>query len=144
MPAQHLAEHVAELTVVAAQFGGVTAEVDLASDQPPAAVPVEAHVAAAQNDAEDNVRLGAATVRDGHWTIRVEDSGRGVPAERVGELFTPFSRLGAEQTDVEGTGLGLAIVRRHVTLQGGRISLHPRPGGGAIARVTLPSAPAAT
>jgi signal transduction histidine kinase len=38
--------------------------------------------------------------------VRVEDTGRGIAPDRVDQLFTPFARLGAEQTEVEGTGLG--------------------------------------
>jgi hypothetical protein len=41
-----------------------------------------------------------------------EDTGRGIPAERQAELFTPFARLGAENSEVEGTGLGLALSQR--------------------------------
>ncbi|HEX6042663.1 PAS domain S-box protein, partial [Longimicrobium sp.] len=44
--------------------------------------------------------------------LRVEDSGHGIPEARLHQLFTPFARLGAEQTEVEGTGLGLALSLR--------------------------------
>src|SRR5690606_1239316 len=48
----------------------------------------------------------------GRFTFGVRDTGRGVPADRMGELFVPFARLGAEESRVEGTGLGLALSRR--------------------------------
>jgi len=41
-----------------------------------------------------------------------------------------------------GAGLGLAIVDRIARLHGGRFDLLPRTGGGTIARVILPAAPA--
>ena len=44
--------------------------------------------------------------------IEVEDSGEGVPVKLMNRLFTPFDRLGAEQTKVEGTGLGLALSKQ--------------------------------
>jgi PAS domain S-box-containing protein len=43
----------------------------------------------------------------------VEDTGIGIPEHRLGQLFEPFNRLGAENTEVEGTGLGLALSRRY-------------------------------
>ena len=68
-------------------------------------------------------------------TIEIADRGVGLGQGDPERLFEAF-----HTTKKSGTGLGLAIVRRHVSLQGGGISLHPRPGGGAVARLTLPSA----
>jgi PAS domain S-box-containing protein len=81
-----------------------------------------------------------ATARDGssgQWTIRVTDSGRGVPADRISDLFTPFARLGAEQTDVEGTGLGLALSRRLCEAMGGGLTLEASDARGSTFRVAL-------
>jgi len=85
------------------------------------------------------VRLGAADERDGRWAIRVEDSGRGIPPERVTELFVPFSRLGAEQSDVEGTGLGLALSQRLCEAMGGTLTLESTGPEGSVFRVDLPA-----
>jgi signal transduction histidine kinase len=86
------------------------------------------------------VRLGALAGVDGRWTVRVEDSGRGVPAERVGELFTPFARLGAEQTEVEGTGLGLALSQRLCEAMGGALALESTGSQGSVFRIDLAGA----
>ena len=71
------------------------------------------------------------------WVVRVEDSGRGIPADRVEQLFTPFARLGAEQTEVEGTGLGLALSRRLCEAMGGALALESSGPQGSVFRVEL-------
>jgi two-component system CheB/CheR fusion protein len=80
-----------------------------------------------------DVEVSAA---DGICTIDIADRGVGLGEADPERLFEAF-----HTTKKSGTGLGLAIVRRHVALQGGTIRLLPRPGGGAIARLTLPTAP---
>jgi CheY-like chemotaxis protein len=70
--------------------------------------------------------------------IHVDDTGRGVPSDKLEQLFVPFERLGAEQSDVEGTGLGLALSRRLVEAMGGRIDVQSTPGVGSRFTVVLP------
>ena len=41
--------------------------------------------------------------------ILVTDTGQGISEENQAKLFTPFDRLGADETAIEGTGLGLAL-----------------------------------
>jgi PAS domain S-box-containing protein len=69
--------------------------------------------------------------------IRIHDTGRGIPAERMHELFVPFSRLGAEETDEEGTGLGLALSQRLVEAMGGRLLAESTVGVGSTFSVEL-------
>jgi PAS domain S-box-containing protein len=69
--------------------------------------------------------------------IRVQDTGRGIPAGRQPELFTPFARLGAESTDVEGTGLGLALSRRLADSMGGHLALERSDEGGSVFALEL-------
>ena len=72
------------------------------------------------------------------WTIRVLDSGPGVPAGRRGELFQPFSQLDASiSRQHAGTGLGLAIARSLVERMDGALDYAPRPEGGSEFRVTV-------
>ena len=70
----------------------------------------------------------------------VRDTGRGIPADRLPRLFTPFDRLGAEQTDVQGTGLGLAFSKNLAEAMNGCIGLESVEGQGATAWVELPAA----
>jgi len=74
--------------------------------------------------------------RDDEVTIRVRDSGPGIPEDGAEEIFEPFvSRR------TEGTGLGLAIVKKILVAHGGRITAHNRPEGGAEFRIRLPAPP---
>lgn len=83
------------------------------------------------------VRLQASQTVNNSCAIQVVDTGRGVPANRIDELFTPFARLGAEQSDVEGTGLGLALSRRLCEAMSGTLTLQSSSGEGSAFEVTL-------
>jgi len=86
------------------------------------------------------VALGCRSTPDGMVRFSVDDTGRGIPAERQDELFLPFSRLGAETSGVDGTGIGLALCKRLVELMDGRIGFERRAGEGSTFWIELPSA----
>ncbi|RPI11338.1 MAG: histidine kinase, partial [Zetaproteobacteria bacterium] len=65
--------------------------------------------------------------------VRFSDTGPGIPAPLVSEVFTPFFT-----TKPRGAGLGLSICRRIVEDHGGRIEVESPPGQGATFRVVLP------
>ena len=82
---------------------------------------------------------------DSRAVIEIADHGPGIPPSEVERLKQPFTRLdtarGSAAGGKLGSGLGLAIVERIVGLHGGEFTLLPRgPGGGTIARITLPIA----
>ena len=70
----------------------------------------------------------------------VTDTGAGISPEKLARLFTPFDRLGAEQSGVEGTGLGLALCRRLMHAMGGDIGVHSVVGKGSAFWIQLPTA----
>jgi CheY-like chemotaxis protein len=74
---------------------------------------------------------------DSRLWVRVEDTGRGIRQEFVNQLFTPFARLGAEQSEVEGTGLGLALSQRMVEAMNGSLELESTGPGGSVFRLEL-------
>jgi len=70
--------------------------------------------------------------------IRVTDTGPGIPASRLAELFQPFNRLVAEHSDIEGTGIGLTITRRIVEMMGGSVDVESEVGVGSTFWIELP------
>jgi PAS domain S-box-containing protein len=77
---------------------------------------------------------------DGRVAFGVWDTGCGIAADRLGELFTPFARLGAQNSGIEGTGLGLSLSRRFVEAMGGSMRVESEPDAGSTFWVELPAA----
>ncbi|SEN79517.1 Signal transduction histidine kinase [Duganella sp. CF517] len=78
---------------------------------------------------------------DAPATLRftVSDSGIGIPADSLAQLFAPFSQADASMTRrFGGTGLGLAISRRIAALMGGAIEVRSTPGVGSEFVLTVP------
>ncbi len=81
----------------------------------------------------------AMQVKDERLCVQVQDSGRGVAAERQKQIFNRF-----ESADIStaqafgGTGLGLSICERLVVLQGGRIGVDSAVGQGSVFWLELP------
>ncbi len=70
--------------------------------------------------------------------IEVRDRGPGVPAADLERIFEPFWRGAGAPGN--GAGLGLATVRAAVEAHGGEVTVHDRPGGGAVVRLEVPGA----
>jgi CheY-like chemotaxis protein len=62
--------------------------------------------------------------------ISIKDSGLGLSAEKLDQLFQPFNRLGQEKGLNQGTGIGLMITRELVELMGGTIGVSSTIGVG--------------
>ena len=76
---------------------------------------------------------------DDRITIRVKDSGCGIPKEHLTRIFERFYRVDkARSRKVGGTGLGLSIVRHIVNAHGGEISVESSPGRGSAFSICLP------
>ena len=97
------------------------------------------------NAVKYTARRGSVTVSfndagNGSTRIQVRDTGAGIPVEKLARLFTPFDRLGAEQSTVEGTGLGLALCQRLVQAMQGSIGVNSTLGNGSTFWLELPQA----
>jgi len=75
---------------------------------------------------------------DGILKFTIDDSGRGIPAEDLENIFEPFWQ-GRARDDAAGSGLGLAIVKRLVDLLHGSVSVRSIAGSGTTFVVEFPT-----
>ncbi len=86
------------------------------------------------NHGEIVIRAELDSVTDMRVTVRftVEDTGIGIPANRIEAIFDPFTQVdGSTTRKYGGTGLGLAICRQLVEMMGGTISVSSQEGKGS-------------
>jgi two-component system, OmpR family, phosphate regulon sensor histidine kinase PhoR len=73
-----------------------------------------------------------------HILIAIKDSGVGIPADQISQLFTRFFRARNVERTTPGTGLGLSISRRIVEMHGGDIRVESELEVGTTFTITLP------
>lgn len=62
--------------------------------------------------------------------VNFKDNGPGIAADKLSDLFTPFSRLGMENSNIEGTGIGLALTKKLMEEMGGQLGVQCESGNG--------------
>src|SRR6185436_20817762 len=73
------------------------------------------------------------------FTLVVSDTGAGIPAESLPNMFQRFHRVeGTRGRSHEGSGIGLALVQELVRLHGGTIRVESEPGQGTAFTVEVP------
>lgn len=70
--------------------------------------------------------------------LSITDTGNGLTPEQLNNLFEPFERLGAENSNIEGTGLGLKISKDLIELMGGTITVESTVGKGSSFIIHIP------
>ena len=83
---------------------------------------------------DGDILMAAEEIKD-FVQFKVRDTGRGIEADRLGNIFDRFNTFSDR-----GTGMGLALVRRLVESLGGQIAVESRIGHGTTFRFTLPVA----
>jgi CheY-like chemotaxis protein len=77
------------------------------------------------------VVVNCSTSTPGRTRISVKDTGAGLSAEKLAQLFQPFNRLGQEAGGVAGTGIGLVVTKRLAELMGGVLGVESTAGAGS-------------
>lgn len=79
------------------------------------------------------------TERDGYISLKVQDTGIGIPASKLRSITRPFEQAASHFTrDHEGSGLGLSITKDLVELHGGSLHIESTVGVGTTVTVRLP------
>lgn len=87
----------------------------------------------------DTVEMRASEDDDG-LLLEVADTGAGIPADEIGQVWQELAR-GRAARSLPGTGIGLALVRVIVTRHGGRVAIRSREGQGTVVSIRLPVRP---
>ena len=83
------------------------------------------------------VILSVQSEEDFVW-ISIQDTGIGIPSEKLGKIFDEFETVGQISNHHKGTGLGLSIVKALIEGQGGEILVKSVAGQGTSFRFKLP------
>ena len=104
-----------------------------------------AHNALKFTPEKGTVTIGIFSEGPSSMVMEISDTGPGIPAESLSNLFDPFFQAHNDhEVGVKGLGLGLAIVKNLVSLHGGTITVNSTLGEGTTFRVTLPTEPEAS
>jgi signal transduction histidine kinase len=88
------------------------------------------------------IHLTAHYVTPDEGLIEIEDHGRGIPSDKLQQIFERFKQVDASDSrTMGGTGLGLAICRSIVQQHGGHIWATSTLGEGSVFHFTLPTRP---
>ena len=91
------------------------------------------------------ILVRGSRLANGDFELMVEDTGAGIPKDKIDRIFLPFSQIDNRyDRQTGGTGLGLALVRGLAELHGGRAWVESEEGKGARVFVVFPSAQDAT
>lgn len=88
------------------------------------------------NSVNGEINIDCETVGQSMLRISISDSGEGMTAEEINQLFTPFERLN-KKNNVEGTGIGLVITRHLIEVMGGSIDVSSKCGSGSVFRIEI-------
>ncbi len=126
----------------------ITISSDIPADMPPVMLDYDRIWESMYNIVENAVKYSkigtvvkiTAVIADRILTVKILDSGKGIPDEFKERVFERFYRLDDSRTrETGGTGLGLAIAKEAILLHGGTIHVEDNPEGGSCFVMTLPA-----
>jgi two-component system OmpR family sensor kinase len=85
----------------------------------------------------DTVEVRASEDDDG-LLLEVADTGAGIPADEIGQVWQELAR-GRAARSLPGTGIGLALVRVIAARHDGRVAIRSREGQGTVVSIRLPA-----
>ena len=85
----------------------------------------------------DTIEVRASEDDDG-LLLEVADTGAGIPADEIGQVWHELAR-GRAARSLPGTGIGLALVRVITARHGGRVAIRSREGQGTVVSLWLPA-----
>jgi signal transduction histidine kinase len=145
VPISELFDRVVARHEQAAREKGVTIDVQLTDEELTAIADPRRLEQALQNLASNALRHTprggritlAGDARDGRVSLRVADTGGGIPAEHLPHVFDRFYKADPSRSDT-GSGLGLSIVKAIVERHGGRVGVRSTPGVETVFEIELP------
>ena len=91
------------------------------------------------------IDIDVRLLSSGEVQLAVKDNGIGIPPDKMGQLFQPFSQVENVMTRRhKGTGLGLVLIKRLTELQGGTVRLESKLGKGTKIILVFPASRALT
>ncbi|MCW9035607.1 MAG: ATP-binding protein [Rhodospirillales bacterium] len=90
------------------------------------------------NKPNGSVKIRCEVQPTKHVLFSVEDTGYGIPKDKMKDLFRPFARLGAESSNIEGTGIGLSLTQNLVDVMGGELKVESVVNQGSVFSFELP------
>lgn len=92
-----------------------------------------------RHSGKDSVVIISVTVHKKHIVFTVSDNGKGIPEEKLDQVFDNFFTTAYQNGDKQrGVGLGLTICKAIVEAHDGRISAYNNESGGATFQIELP------
>lgn len=126
---------------------GIDYEINLAKELPVVMADVEKMEVIFSNLISNAIKFtpgGGRVSIHVHWedeafTIRVHDTGRGIPPETLAHIFDRFYQVNpTDSTHSEGTGIGLSLVKEYTELMRGVIEVESTVGIGTMFNIKLP------
>lgn len=78
------------------------------------------------------------TTKPSHLILKVDDTGIGIPSDKIDNLFASFYQIVNSVSGDQGSGIGLSLVKEFVKLHDGEITVESEPGKGSCFTVILP------